>query len=212
MQVSFLNLNTLGTAEKSSSLVAEDLRKYGDLISAVVKWVLANRRGFSTAKTKQISEISATGKKPFRQKHRGAARQGSLVAAQFVGGAKSFGPRPRDYSYTIPKKMVKKALLLVLKDKIANKKFYVLEELDKLPISTNSLGKKFTQLGINDALVVCKSDFDTFIKSVRNIKNVKLIGGGALNVYDMLNYDFLLLDKDSYQDIMARITGEVKNG
>ena len=77
MKVKVLNLNNAQLSEQNLDIVAEDLKKYKDLIGAVIKWQLANRRGFSTAKTKVISEINATGKKPFAQKGRGAARQGS---------------------------------------------------------------------------------------------------------------------------------------
>lgn len=208
MKVRFLNLNNLEVVEKDLDVVAENLADYGDLIANVLKWQMANRRGYSTAKTKVVSEISATGKKPFAQKGRGAARQGSLVGAQFVGGAKAHGPKPRDYSYTLPKKMVKKALSLVLKDKIANNKVYVIEGLEQLPISTNSMGKKFAQKEIKEALISCQESADNFSKSVRNLKHVKSLNTSALNVYDLINYDFLLLDKSAYE----KVINEVING
>ena len=125
MKIKFLNLDNLQTTEKDLDVVAESIDDNQDLIASVIKWQLANRRGFSTAKTKTVGEIAYTGKKPFNQKGRGSARQGSLKGAQFVGGAKAHGPKPRDYSYEMPKKAVKKALAIVLKDKINSGKVYV---------------------------------------------------------------------------------------
>ena len=208
MKVRFLNLNNLEVVEKDLDVVVENLADYKELIANVLKWQMANRRGYSTAKTKAVSEISATGKKPFNQKGRGAARQGSMVGAQFVGGAKAHGPKPRDYSYSIPKKMVKKALALVLKDKFANDKVYVIEGLQELPISTNSLGKKFAQKEINKALIACQEAADNFSKSARNIKGIKSLSANALNIYDLINHDFLLLDKSAYE----KVINEVING
>lgn len=205
MKVKVLNLNNSKLSEQTFDCVAENLKIHRDLIGAVIKWQLANRRGFSTAKTKVISEISATGKKPFAQKGRGSARQGSLVAAQFVGGAKAHGPRPRDFSFTMPKKMIKKALSLVLKDKFANDRVCVIEGLDELPISTNQLDKKLKQYCINEALVACSGCAENFNKSVRNIKRFKTLNASALNVYDILNYDFLLLDREAFDKVINEV-------
>lgn len=205
MKVKFLNLENLKVSEQNLDIITENLADYHDLIATVVKWQLANRRGFSTAKTKTVSEIAATGKKPFAQKGRGAARQGSLKGAQFVGGAKAFGPRPRDYSYEMPKKMVKKALALVLKDKLSNDKVYVIEGLEELPISTKELSNKFVQKGITNPLVACQEPAENFSKSVRNIKGVKTLNASALNVYDLLNHDFLLLDKSAYEKVTKEV-------
>jgi large subunit ribosomal protein L4 len=201
MKIKFLNLNDLSISEQDLNVVAENLQENHDLITSVVKWQLANRRGYSSANTKTRGEIAATGKKPFGQKHRGSARQGSMKGAQFVGGAKAFGPKTRDYSYEMPKKAVKRALSLVLKDMFANEKVYIIDGLDKLPISTNELSKKFIKLEIEKPLVAVKENDGNFVKSVRNIKEVKLLNASALNVYDILNHKFLLLDKDAFETI-----------
>ena len=205
MKVKFLNLSNLKVSEQDLDVVAENLADNHDLIASVIKWQLANRRGFSTAKTETIDEIALTGKKPFNQKGRGAARQGSLKGAQFVGGAKAHGPKPRDYSYTLPKKMVKKALSIMLKHKLINDNIYVIEGLSELPISTNELNKKFVKNGINKPVVSCVDNVDNFTKSVRNIEGVKLLNVSALNVYDLMNHDFLLLDKPAYEKIIKEV-------
>ena len=205
MKVKFLNLGDLKISEKDLDVVAESIADNHDLIASVVQYQLANRRGFSTAKTKSIGEIALTGKKPRAQKHTGQARQGSLKGAQFVGGAKAHGPKPRDYSYDLPKKMIKRALTIVLKDKLVNDKVYVIEGLDKLSIGTNELNKKFVSKGITKPLISCQDKVENFSKSVRNIKGIKLLDACALNVYDLMNHDFLLLDKPAYEKVIKEV-------
>lgn len=205
MKVKILNLGNSQVSEQDLDIIAENLAENSDLITSVIKWQLANRRGFSTAKTKTVDEIAYTGKKPFNQKGRGSARQGSMKGAQFVGGAKAHGPKPRDYSYTMPKKAVKKALSLVLKDKFANGKVYVVEGLEALPISTKELNKKLVKQEITNPLVACQEVVDNFVKSIRNIKGVKSLNASALNVYDLLNHDFLLLDKSAYEKVIKEV-------
>jgi large subunit ribosomal protein L4 len=121
-----------------------------------------------------------------------------------VGGAKAFGPKPRDYGYEIPKKTVKKALGLVIKDKISSGNLIVIEGLEKLPVSTNELSKKLEKQKITKSLIaVIDGELtNNFIKSVRNIKNIKLLKSiSALNVYDILNHPFLLVDSGGFETI-----------
>ncbi len=205
MKIKFLNLSNSQISEQDLDVVAENIKEYEALIASIIKWQLANRRGFSTAKTKTVSEIAYTGKKPFGQKGRGSARQGSLKGAQFVGGAKAHGPKPRDYSYTIPKKMVKKALSIILKDKMANGKVVILQGLQELPISTKELNAKLVSNEIVNPLVAYGEIVDNFNKSIRNIKGVKLLNSSALNVYDLINHDFLLLDEGSYEKVKNEV-------
>ncbi len=205
MKIKFLNLSNSQISEQDLDLVAESINENADLIASIIKWQLANRRGLSSAKTKTVSEIAYTGKKPFGQKGRGSARQGSLKGAQFVGGAKAHGPKPRDYSYTMPKKMVKKALSIVLKDKLANGKVIILQGLQELPISTKEVNAKLVQNAIVNPLIAYQEVVENFNKSVRNIKGVKLLNSNALNVYDLMNHDFLLLDELSYEKVKKEV-------
>lgn len=205
MKVKFLNLSNSQISEQDLDLVAESINENAELIASIIKWQLANRRGLSSAKTKTVSEIAYTGKKPFGQKGRGSARQGSLKGAQFVGGAKAHGPKPRDYSYTMPKKMVKKALSIVLKDKLANGKVIILQGLQELPISTKEVNAKLVQNAIVNPLIAYQEVVENFNKSVRNIKGVKLLNSSALNVYDLMNHDFLLLDELSYEKVKKEV-------
>lgn len=205
MKIKFLNLSNSQISEQDLDLVAESINENAELIASIIKWQLANRRGLSSAKTKTVSEIAYTGKKPFGQKGRGSARQGSLKGAQFVGGAKAHGPKPRDYSYTMPKKMVKKALSIVLKDKLANGKVIILQGLQELPISTKEVNAKLVQNAIVNPLIAYQEVVENFNKSVRNIKGVKLLNSNALNVYDLMNHDFLLLDELSYEKVKKEV-------
>lgn len=205
MKIKFLNLSNSQISEQDLDLVAESINENAELIASIIKWQLANRRGLSSAKTKTVSEIAYTGKKPFGQKGRGSARQGSLKGAQFVGGAKAHGPKPRDYSYTMPKKMVKKALSIVLKDKLANGKVVILQGLQELPISTKEVNAKLVQNAIVNPLIAYQEVVENFNKSVRNIKGVKLLNSNALNVYDLMNHDFLLLDELSYEKVKKEV-------
>lgn len=205
MKIKFLNLNNSQISEQELDMVAENINEYEALIASVIKWQLANRRGVSSAKTKTVSEIAYTGKKPFAQKGRGSARQGSMKGAQFVGGAKAHGPKIRDYSYTIPKKMVKKALSVILKDKINDGKVIILQGLQELPISTKDVNAKLVQNAIVNPLIAYQEVADNFNKSVRNIKGVKLLNSAALNVYDLINHDFLLLDEVSYEKVKKEV-------
>lgn len=205
MKIKFLNLNNSQISEQELDVVAENINEYESLIASIIKWQLANRRGVSSAKTKTVSEIAYTGKKPFAQKGRGSARQGSMKGAQFVGGAKAHGPKIRDYSYTIPKKMVKKALSVILKDKIVDGKVIVLQGLQELSISTKDVNNKLVQNAIVNPLIAYQETADNFNKSVRNIKGVKLLNSAALNVYDLINHDFLLLDEVSYEKVKKEV-------
>jgi large subunit ribosomal protein L4 len=163
----------------------------------VLKWQLANRR-LGTASVKLASEVSGSTKKIVRQKGTGGARHGGKRAVQFRGGRTCFGPRPRDFGFSIPKKIVKKALSYVLLNKIKDNKVILIDGMDKLEISTNKLNKKLKGKNINSALVAYNEEYDNFLKSLRNMYEYKSLFSSALNVYDVLHYDFLLLDRKAF--------------
>jgi len=145
-----------------------------------------------------MSEISGTTAKPHKQKGTGHARQGSKRSVQFRGGRTCFGPRVRSFEYKIPKKIVKLAVADVIRLKLKENKL-VLFSNDKSEIKTGVINKILKDNKIDNALVLCNSEansVNTISKAVRNIKNVKAIDFDGLNVYDILNFDFLLLDKN----------------
>ncbi|MDR2760304.1 MAG: 50S ribosomal protein L4 [Rickettsiales bacterium] len=169
-------------------------------VPQTVKWQLAGRR-LGTASTKLMSEISGSTRKIVRQKGSGGARHGSKRATQFVGGRVAFGPRPRDFGFKFPKKMVKKALGYVIRDKIKNNRLILIEGMDMAPISTNGLNKKLAEKGIGRALVAYEEEYKNFLLSLRNLYNYKALFSGALNVYDIMNFDYLLVDRKSLDKI-----------
>ena len=132
-----------------------------------------------------------------RQKGTGGARHGSKRAVQFVGGRTCFGPQPRDFSFSIPKKIVKKALSYVLRDKIRNGKVILIEGMEDVELSTKKLNLKFRDKNIDRALVACEDEYKNFNLSLRNLYNYKNLPSSALNVYDLLDFNYLLLDKKS---------------
>jgi large subunit ribosomal protein L4 len=144
-----------------------------------------------------MSEVSGSTRKIVKQKHTGGARHGSKRAVQFVGGRTAFGPQQRDHSFSIPKKIVKKALSFVLREKIKDEKLILIEGMENLDISTNKLDKKLKERGIGSALVAYNDDYNNFNLSLRNLFRYKSLVSNALNVYDILNYDYLLLDRKS---------------
>jgi large subunit ribosomal protein L4 len=163
-------------------------------VPAVVKWQLARARS-GTAKTKLMAEVSGSTRKIVRQKGSGGARHGSRRAVQFVGGRTCFGPQPRDFSYSIPKKIVAGALRFVIREKLRDNRVILIDGMENLELSTRKLEKKLHTRNIGRALVACDGGYRSFFLSLRNLFNYKSLPIGALNVFDILNFDYLLLDR-----------------
>ena len=200
MQIRILNLNDL--RETLLDIIDVDFENTDGAKSVpyVIKWQLSKQR-LGTAKTKLMSEISGTTRKSIKQKGSGGARHGSRRAVQFVGGRTCFGPQPRDYSFSIPKKIVKKALGFILRDKIVNNKVILIEGMGDLGISTSKLRKTLKEKGINKALIAYNEEYDNFMMSLRNLFEYKALPQVALNVYDIVNYDYLLIDRQAFEKI-----------
>jgi large subunit ribosomal protein L4 len=197
MQILVLNLGSLEESFENISGIDFDSREGEKCIPYVVKWQLAKNR-LGTAKTKLMSEVSGSTRKIVRQKGSGGARHGSRRAVQFVGGRVCFGPQPRDFEFKIPRKIVARALTFTLRDKIRNEKLILIEGMENLRVSTGELNRKLKDKNINRALVAYGDDYRNFTLSLRNLFNYKSIADSALNVYDILNFDYLLLDRKSF--------------
>jgi large subunit ribosomal protein L4 len=170
-----------------------------DILSAksvayVIRWQLAKRRAGS-AKTKTMAEISGTTAKPWKQKGTGRARQGSRRSVQFVGGRTCHGPMPRSFDFTMPKKIIKLALADALRSKITAEKLSIFSTSTSI-IKTSQVSSILKKNGFNKVLFVTNDDNKFLEKSVRNIKNVKAIQVKALNVYDILNFDHVIVEND----------------
>ncbi len=167
---------------------------------AVVQQLANNRQGTQKAKTR--SEVSGGGRKPWRQKGTGHARQGSTRSPQWTGGGVVFAPVPRDYSFKINKKEKRAALKSALSDKVANGKLVVVDALTFDAPKTKDFAKVMTNLNVNDkALVVLNDNNENVVLSARNIPTVKTSLTNTINVYDVVNAKTLVLTQDAVKTI-----------
>ena len=170
-------------------------------MSTVVRNQLANRRQ-GTQKTKTRSEVSGGGKRPYRQKGTGRARHGSTRSAQYVGGGIIFGPTPRSYSYTVPKKIKRLALKSALSSKVASEKMIVIENMDLAEVKTAAVAKALKAIGAGDSsLIVLEGVNRNAELSARNIKDVKTALVNTINVMDILKYDSFVATKAAVEKI-----------
>ena len=170
-------------------------------MSTVVRNQLANRRQ-GTQKTKTRSEVSGGGKRPYRQKGTGRARHGSTRSAQYVGGGIIFGPTPRSYSYTVPKKIKRLALKSALSSKVASEKMIVIENMDLAEVKTAAVAKALKAIGAgNSSLIVLEGVNRNAELSARNIKDVKTALVNTINVMDILKYDSFVATKAAVEKI-----------
>ena len=170
-------------------------------MSTVVRNQLANRRQ-GTQKTKTRSEVSGGGTRPYRQKGTGRARHGSTRSAQYVGGGIIFGPNPRSYSYTVPKKIKRLALKSALSSKVADQKMIVIENMDLDEVKTATVAKALTAIGAGESsLIVLDGENKNAVLSARNIKDVKTAYVNTINVMDILKYDSFVATKAAVEKI-----------
>lgn len=166
---------------------------------AVLQQLANNRQGTQKAKTR--SEVSGGGRKPWRQKGTGHARQGSTRAPQWTGGGVVFAPTPRDYSFKLNKKEKQLALKSALTSRVAEEKIFVLDALKMDEVKTKKFQAVLDALKVNKALVVLEENDQNVILSARNIPNVKTAQTNTINVYDILKYDTLIITKDAVSKI-----------
>ena len=166
---------------------------------AVVNQLANNRQGTQSAKTR--SEVSGGGRKPWRQKGTGHARQGSTRAPQWTGGGIVFAPKPRDYSFKMNKKEKKLALLSALTSKVADNKIVVLDEFKLDEIKTKKFAEVMNNLKVSKALVVLEGENKNVVLSGRNIPTVKVSATNEINTYDVLKYDTLVVTKAAVEKL-----------
>ena len=189
----------VGTIELNDAVFGVEVNEH--LVHmAVVQQLANNRQGTQKAKTR--SEVSGGGRKPWRQKGTGHARQGSTRAPQWTGGGVVFAPVPRDYSFKINKKEKRAALKSALSDKVANGKLVVVDALTFDAPKTKEFAKVMTNLNVNDkALVVLNDNNENVVLSARNIPTVKTSLTNTINVYDVVNAKTLVLTQDAVKTI-----------
>lgn len=162
---------------------------------AVVSQLANKRQGTQSAKTR--AEVRGGGRKPWRQKGTGHARQGSTRSPQWTGGGVVFAPKPRDYSIKLNKKEKAGAMKSVLTSKVNEEKFIVLDELKLDEIKTKKFVEVLNNLEVSKALVITKDNDQNVVMSARNIPNVKTSLTNTINVYDILKYDTVVITKDA---------------
>ncbi len=198
--VSVLNMEgkEVGTMELNDAVFGVEVNEH--LVHmAVVQQLANNRQGTQSAKTR--SEVRGGGRKPWRQKGTGHARQGSIRAPQWKGGGVVFAPTPRDYSFKMNKKEKRAALKSALTSRVQENKFIVLDELKLDEIKTKKFVEVMKNLDIQKALVVM-NDYDTnVIKSAANVPFVKTALTNTINVYDVLKYNTVVVTKAAVETI-----------
>ena len=190
--------NEVGTIDLNDAVFGVEVNEH--LVHmAVVNQLANNRQGTQKAKTR--SEVSGGGRKPWRQKGTGHARQGSTRAPQWTGGGVVFAPVPRDYSFKMNKKEKRIALLSALSSKVAESKIVVLDEFKLDEIKTKKFVEVMNNLKVSKALVVLAEDDQNVIKSASNVASVKTANAGMINVYDILKYSTVVATKAAVEKI-----------
>lgn len=194
----------VGSVELSDEIFAAPLRRH--LLAEIVHWQRACRRaGTQSALTK--AEVRGTTKKPFPQKGRGMARQGSLKNPHQVGGGVAFAPKPRDYSYAMPKAKRRAGLAVALSARVSESSFKILKNFDLSEAKTKLASSALKALKSEKALVVDCSN-DVAKRSMRNLANAKFIDEAGVNVYDIMRYPVLMMTEKAALALQARMLGE----
>ena len=188
----------VGTIELNDAVFGVEVNEH--LVHmAVVQQLAKNRQGTQTAKTR--SEVSGGGRKPWRQKGTGHARQGSTRAPQWTGGGVVFAPVPREYSFKLNRKEKRAALKSALTDKVANQNLVVVDELKFDAIKTKNFVQVMKNLNVANGLVVVNDNDVNVMNSARNIPTVKMALPNTINVYDVMKAGKVVLTKDAVKTI-----------
>ncbi len=188
----------VGTMDLNDSIFAVEINEH--LVHmAVVQQLANNRQGTQKAKTR--SEVSGGGRKPWRQKGTGHARQGSTRSPQWTGGGVVFAPTPRDYSFKLNKKEKRAALKSALTSVVNEQKFIVVDELKLDAIKTKDFAKVMNNLNVEKALVVLDSNDKNVVMSAKNIPAIKTALTNTINVYDILKYNTVVVTKAAVEQI-----------
>lgn len=204
MKVAIVNTENkkVGELELDDSVFAAKVRP--SLFWEVVRMQLANRRA-GTSKTKTITNVAGSNKKPYKQKGTGRARSGQKRSMVYRGGATVHGPQPRDYSYEMPKKALKVALRSALSLRASEQKLHVVKGWNPTAAKTKDAAKVLKAFQAEKALIVDKAENEKLHLSVRNLEKAKFLAVEALNVYDILKYDHLFIAADAIPGITERL-------
>ncbi len=206
MQIDVVNMEgqKVGQMELADDVFGAKVKEH--LLWEMVKAQQAGKRA-GTHSTLTREFVRGGGKKPYRQKGTGNARQGSTRAPNFVGGGKVFGPHPRDYSYTVPRKVKKAALASALSLRAAEKKVVIVERLAMDAPKAKRIAGVLKMLGLASAVVVDGKENGNLAKSIRNLASYTCLPPEGLNVYDILNHSGLVIAKEAVKAVEARVMG-----
>lgn len=189
----------VGDIELSDNIFGVEVRS--DILHMSVINQLANKRQ-GTQSTRTVSEVRGGGRKPWRQKGTGRARQGSIRSAQWTGGGVALGPKPRSYNYSLPKKVKRLALKNALSSKVAANKIVVLDEINFDAIKTKQMVNVLENLKIGSSALLVLEDRNINVeKSARNIPELKTSFTNTINVYDILKYDSFIITRSAVEKV-----------
>jgi large subunit ribosomal protein L4 len=198
-----VNKEKVGEVDLKEDIFGVEVKSY--LLHEVVVWQRACRRA-GIASTKTRGEVSGGGRKPWRQKGTGRARVGSNRSPIWRGGGTVFGPRPRSYAYSLPKKVRRAALKMALSSKLANGQLVVLEDYPFTAPKTKEFIQVMKNFDLEKALFITLEGHEALELSARNVPYVQVLPTAGLNVYDILRYDHLVLLSPAVAAIEARLT------
>lgn len=195
----------VGSVDLAPAIFEIEVKK--DILHSVVRWQLASRRqGTHMTKTKGL--VSGGGKKPFKQKGTGNARQGSTRSPLMPGGGTMFGPQPRNYAYVLPKKMRKIGLSMALSHLLKEGKLFVVEDMASGEGKAAELNKRLKSFGIKKAVLVDTIADEKFQRAANNLQNFRYFPVAGLNVFDLLKFDAAVITKNSVSKIIERCSIE----
>lgn len=193
-----INKNQVSEREVADSVFNDDVKGY--LIHDMVRYQLAARRQ-GTSDSKNRSEVSGGGKKPYKQKGTGNARQGTVRAPHFVGGGAAFGPTPRDYNFKLNRKVKKAALRSALSARFKEEKLTILNALELEKISTKAFDEILKRFDLSNVLVVIDGSNPNVELSARNLPHVKVLRAEGVNVYDVMKHRSLVLTEGAVSQL-----------
>lgn len=188
----------VGSIELNDSIFAVEVNTHV-MHQAVVQYLANKRQGTQSALTR--AEVRGGGRKPWRQKGTGRARQGSTRSPQWTGGGVVFAPKPRDYSFKLNKKVKRLALKSALTTKVNDGKFVVVDEINLPEMKTKEMVQVLNNLNVNKSLVVLEDANEKAVVAARNIPTVKTASVSTINVYDILKYDSVVVTKAAVEKI-----------
>jgi large subunit ribosomal protein L4 len=202
LEIKNLTGKSVGSIDLDDAVFGAEINEH--LLWEVVKWQRAKRRA-GTASTKRLGEVRGSSKKVWKQKGTGQARQGSRQAPHFVGGGSVFGPKPRDYSYAMPRKAKKAALRQALSLRVSESKLIVVDAF-KTDGKTKSVATALKTLGGKKVLIVDAKDNADLTRGAKNLASSQWIAPEGVNVYDILRHDTLVLTQAAVQQITSALS------